>query len=161
MLATGFDAMTGAMTRIDIRGHRGQALGDELREGRIALLGLQFAGYPNLFSITGPGSPSVLSNMVPGIEQHVEWIAECLLYLRQHQLQSIEATSSAQDEWAEEVQRAATGTMYVADTCNSWYLGANIPGKKRAFLPYIGGFGRYVTKCQETVDAGYAGFHTS
>lgn len=161
VLATGFDAMTGALTRVDIRGPNGQKLRDELREGCIALLGLQFSGYPNLFTITGPGSPSVLSNMVPGIEHHIEWISECLVYLRERGLKSIESTATAQNEWAEEVQRAAIGTMYVADTCNSWYLGANIPGKKRVFLPYIGGFGRYVTVCQEVVDGGYAGFRTS
>jgi cyclohexanone monooxygenase len=161
VFATGFDAMTGALTRIDIHGRGGRLLRDEWVDGPRTLLGLQMAGYPNLFTVTGPGSPSVLANMIPGAEQHIEWIADCLVYLREHDLHMIEATVEAQDEWVEHVNRTAEGTMFVTESCNSWYLGANVPGKPRVFLPYVGGFDRYIRECKEIVDAGYRGFVTS
>ena len=160
VLATGFDAMTGALTRIDIRGRGGLLLRDAWTDGAQSLLGLQVCGFPNLFTVTGPGSPSVLANMVPGIEHHVEWIADCLVHLRDRGLHTIEPLREAQEDWVDHVRQVAEGTMYVAESCNSWYLGANIPGKPRVFLPYIGGFGRYIAECQEIVDAGYRGFVT-
>jgi cation diffusion facilitator CzcD-associated flavoprotein CzcO len=158
VLATGFDAMTGALDRIRIAGNDGRLLRDEwARSGARTMLGVLAAGFPNMFMVTGPGSPSVVSNMAPGIEQGVDWIADCLAYLREHDLRSIEATPEAQDEWAAEVNRVAAGTMYVAPTCNSWYVGANIPGKPRVFLPFIGGFHTYIARCNEVAEAGYAG----
>jgi cation diffusion facilitator CzcD-associated flavoprotein CzcO len=161
VFATGFDAMTGALLRVDIRGAGGRSLHDDWKAGPRALLGLQVAGYPNLFTVTGPGSPSVLANMMPGVEQHVEWIAECLAHLRDRGLRTIEATMEAQDAWMEEVNTVAQFTLYVAPTCNSWYLGANIPGKPRVFMPYVGGFQRYIEECDKVVAAGYEGFITA
>jgi cyclohexanone monooxygenase len=156
--ATGFDAMTGALDRIDIHGRDGLALRDAWAEGARTLLGLQTVGFPNLFTITGPGSPSVLANMVVCAEQHIEWIGACLVYLRDHGYTTIEATREAQDAWVDEVNEVATGTMYTAPTCNSWYLGDNIPGKVRVFLPYVGGLPRYIEHCEAVVAAGYDGF---
>ena len=135
VFATGFDAMTGALFRIDIRGHDGVPLRDAWADGARTLLGIQTAGFPNLFTITGPGSPSVLANMVVCVEQHIEFIGELLTYMREHGHTVVAPTLAAQDAWVEEVNRVATGTMYTAPTCNSWYLGDNIPGKVRVFLP--------------------------
>jgi cation diffusion facilitator CzcD-associated flavoprotein CzcO len=161
VLATGFDAMTGALDRIRVTGRDGRFLRDDWSEsGARTMLGLQAAGFPNLFMVTGPGSPSVVSNMAPGIEHHVEWIADCVAYLRRNGMRTIEPTVDAQDAWAAEVDRAAAGTMYVSPSCNSWYLGANIAGKPRVFLPYIGGFQNYIARCDEVAEAGYAGFVT-
>jgi cyclohexanone monooxygenase len=156
--ATGFDAMTGALDRIDIRGRDGVPLRDAWSEGARALLGLQVHGFPNLFTITGPGSPSVLANMVVGIEHHVEWIGDVLVHLRDHGYATIEATLDAQDAWVDHVNEVAQGSMFVAPTCNSWYLGANIAGKPRVFLPYIGGLPRYIEKVDAVVANGYEGF---
>jgi cyclohexanone monooxygenase len=117
------------------------------------------AGFPNLFTITGPGSPSVLSNMVLAIEQHADWIADCLTYLREQQLATIEATEEAENEWVWHVNEVAHQTLY--PRANSWYMGANVPGKPRVFLPYIGGFGIYSDKCNEVAEKGYAGFSLS
>jgi cyclohexanone monooxygenase len=114
------------------------------------------AGFPNLFMITGPGSPSVLSNMVVSIEQHVEWIAECLGYLACHDCACIEAETAAEDAWVEHVNEVANRTLY--PLANSWYMGANIPGKPRIFMPYVGGVGAYRQKCEEVAAQGYAGF---
>jgi cyclohexanone monooxygenase len=161
VFATGFDAMTGALQRIDIRGVDGRSLRDDWHAGPHTLLGLQVAGYPNLFTVTGPGSPSVLTNMLPAIEQHVEWIADCLLYLRARGLRAIEATVTAQDAWMDQVRGVAEFTLFVAPTCNSWYLGANVPGKPRVFMPYVGGFYSYIRECNRIVDAGYEGFTTT
>jgi cyclohexanone monooxygenase len=158
IFATGFDAMTGALNRIDIRGRDGQLLRDAWADGARTLLGVQSFGFPNLFVITGPGSPSVLANMVVGIEQHVEWIGECLTYLRDHGYQSIEPTLAAQDEWVDHVNQVSEGTMYTAPSCNSWYLGANIPGKPRVFLPYVGGLPAYIERADAIAAAGYEGF---
>ncbi len=161
VFATGFDAMTGALDRIDIRGRDGLLLREAWAEGARTLLGIQTVGFPNLFTITGPGSPSVLANMVVCAEQHVEWIGACLVYLREHGHRSIEATREAQDAWVDEVNGVAVGTMYTAPTCNSWYLGDNIPGKVRVFLPYVGGLPRYIERCDAIVAAGYEGFELS
>ncbi len=154
--AIGYDAMTGALGRIDIRGRGGEALKDSWAEGPRTYLGLAIAGFPNLFIVTGPGSPSVLSNMVVSIEQHVEWIARCIAYLGDRQIGAIEATREAQDAWVAHVNEVADTTLY--PQANSWYLGANIPGKPRVFMPYIGGFGVYREKCNEVAANGYEGF---
>ena len=156
--ATGFDAMTGALLRVDIRGRDGRALREKWAAGPRNYLGLMAAGFPNLFTITGPGSPSVLSNMPVSIEQHADWITDCLVYLRDRDLATIEPTEAAEDEWVEHVNAVALGTMYTAPSCNSWYLGANVPGKTRQFMPYIGGVSAYRQKCDAVASAGYEGF---
>lgn len=158
VLATGFDAMTGALDRIDVRGSRGQVLREAWSGGPRTYLGLQVAGFPNLFMITGPGSPSVLSNMIVAIEHHVDWIADCLAHLREQGLVSIEATEAAQNDWVDHVNEVADGTMYTSPSCASWYLGSNIPGKSRVFMPYVGGLGRYRARCEEVAVGGYTGF---
>ena len=156
--ATGFDAMTGALNRIDIRGRGGEALKDRWAAGPRAYLGLMISGFPNLFTITGPGSPSVLSNMMVSIEQHVDWISGLLEHMRANRVTSIEPAEEAEESWMEHVNSVAEGTMYTAPSCNSWYLGANVPGKTRQFMPYIGGVGRYRKKCDEIAANGYQGF---
>ncbi len=158
VFATGFDAMTGALTRIDIRGRGGWTLRGKWAEGPGAYLGLGIAGFPNLFIITGPGSPSVLSNMLPSIEQHVEWIADCMDYLRGRGYSEIEASPQAEEEWVAHVREVADHTLY--PTCNSWYLGANVPGKPRVFMPYLG-FPPYLEKCNAVAANGYEGFELS
>src|SRR5262249_15124031 len=152
------DAMTGALNRIDIRGRDGLALREKWVAGPRNYLGIMAAGFPNLYTITGPGSPSVLSNMPVSIEQHVDWITACLTYLRDHRTATIEPTEAAEDEWVEHVNTVAAGTMYVAPSCNSWYLGANVPGKVRQFMPYIGGVAAYRERCHAVAAAGYEGF---
>jgi cation diffusion facilitator CzcD-associated flavoprotein CzcO len=156
VFATGFDAMTGALLKIDIRGRDGLPLSQKWSEGPRTYLGIAMAGFPNLFTITGPGSPSVLTNMLPTIEQHVEWIADAMKYVRDHHKGSIEPRKEAEDEWVGHVGEIAGHTLRY--TCSSWYLGVNIPGKPRVFMPYIGGFPRYVEKCNEVAANGYAGF---
>jgi cyclohexanone monooxygenase len=155
VFATGYDAMTGSLARIDIRGRRGACLRDAWSVGPRTYLGLGVAGFPNLFTVTGPGSPSVLANMIVAIEQHVDWITDCLAYLRNGGYASIEATVAAQDAWVEHVNAIAGTTLY--PTCNSWYLGANVPGKPRVFMPLIG-FPPYVEKCNDVAAKGYEGF---
>jgi cation diffusion facilitator CzcD-associated flavoprotein CzcO len=156
VFATGFDAMTGALERIDIRGKGGARLKDKWREGPRSYLGLAVAGFPNLFTITGPGSPSVLTNMLPTIEQHVDWIAAALEHMRSRGLARIEASAQAEEEWGAHAGELAGRSLRY--TCGSWYLGANIPGKPRVFMPYIGGFPRYVQRCSEIAASGYEGF---
>ena len=156
VFATGFDAMTGALLNIDIRGTGGLTLRDKWAAGPRTYLGLAVAGFPNLFTITGPGSPSVLSNMIVSIEQHVDWIADCLAHLREHGLRTIDATPEAQDAWVEHVNEVGHMTLY--PLAPSWYMGANIPGKPRVFMPYIGGVGVYRQKCDEVAAKGYEGF---
>jgi cation diffusion facilitator CzcD-associated flavoprotein CzcO len=157
VFATGFDALTGPLLDIDIRGPDGRALRDEWSDGPRTYLGLQVAGFPNMFTITGPGSPSVLTNMPTSIEQHVDWIADCIAYMRARGLGRIEATEQAEDAWGEHVDEAANQTLLpMAST--SWYLGANVPGKPRVFMPYAGGFATYARKCAEVAEAGYVGF---
>lgn len=158
VLATGFDAMTGALDRIDIRGRDGRRLRDKWRDGPRAYLGLQMEGFPNLFTITGPGSPSVLSNVIVAIEHHVEWITDCLDHLRSTDASTIEPTAVAEDAWGEHVNEVAEGTMYTAPNCSSWYLGSNIDGKARQMMPYVAGLGRYRARCDEVVANGYEGF---
>jgi cyclohexanone monooxygenase len=156
VFATGFDAMTGPLTSMDIRGRDGVALKDTWQDGPRCYLGLGVAGFPNLFTITGPGSPSVLSNMVLSIEQHVEWIADCLVKLRDDGAEAIEALPDAQEAWVEHVNEAADATLF--PDANSWYVGANIPGKPRVFMPYTGGVRAYREKCEEVAGNGYEGF---
>ncbi|MGH0030741.1 MAG: flavin-containing monooxygenase [Myxococcota bacterium] len=155
VFATGFDAMTGALLAVDIRGRGRRSLAEAWAEGPRSYLGLSVAGFPNLFTITGPGSPSVLSNMIPSIEQHVEWIGDCMAWLRERDVPAIEATPDAQDAWVDHVNEVAGETLF--PTCNSWYLGANVPGKPRVFMPYLG-FPPYVEKCDEVAAKGYEGF---
>jgi cyclohexanone monooxygenase len=155
VFATGFDAMTGAVAKIDIRGRAGTPLRDAWRDGPRTYLGLAVAGFPNLFLVTGPGSPSVLSNMAVSIEQHVEWITDCLVYLRAHGHDVIEATAEAEAAWVAHVAELGDQTLF--PLANSWYVGANVPGKPRVFMPYLG-VGAYKQKCDEVVADGYAGF---
>ena len=155
VFATGFDAMTGTLRRIDIRGRGGRALKDKWEDGPRMYLGLASAGFPNLFAITGPGSPSVLSNMLPTIEQHVDWIADLLDYARVRGRPVVEATVEAEHAWVAHVNDVANRTVY--PSCNSWYLGANVPGKPRVFMPYPG-VPAYARKCEEVAADGYEGF---
>jgi cation diffusion facilitator CzcD-associated flavoprotein CzcO/acetyl esterase/lipase len=156
VFATGFDAMTGALLEIDVRGRDGLALADKWSDGPRTYLGLATAGFPNLFLVTGPGSPSVLSNMVLSIEQHVDWIADCVAYLREHGLDTIEARPEAEDRWVAHVSEVAEATLF--PRASSWYAGANIPGKPRVFMPYLGGVGNYRTHCDAVAASGYDGF---
>lgn len=156
ILATGFDAMTGALDRIDIRGRDGVALKDRWAHGPQTYLGLMVAGFPNLFTITGPGSPSVLTNMMTSIEQHVEWVSDCIGHMTSHQQSTIEPTPEAEAQWVDHVNEIAAMTLF--PQANSWYMGANVPGKPRQFLPYAGGFGVYREHCQAVVERGYEGF---
>ncbi len=156
VFATGFDAMTGALAKIDIRGRSGEALRDQWAAGPRTYLGLMSAGFPNMFMITGPGSPSVLSNMVVSIEQHVDWVTDCITYLHEHDLQIIEPTREAQDAWVDHVNEVASYTLF--PKAASWYMGANIPGKPRIFMPYAGGVHAYAQRCSEVAAKGYEGF---
>ena len=150
--------MTGALKRMDITGRGGRKLVEKWEDGPRTYLGLQISGFPNMFTITGPGSPSVLSNVIVSIEQHVDWIADCLSYLRGHDLHVIEAEEQAESDWVAHVNEVAKGTMFTAPTCNSWYLGSNIPGKPRIFMPYVAGVHTYRQKCDEIAADGYRGF---
>ncbi len=156
VLATGFDAMTGAIDRIDLRGVGGQRIKDHWAEGPRTYLGLMVAGFPNMFTITGPGSPSVLTNMINSIEQHVEWIADCLASLSRRQQTSIEASAEAEAAWCRHVAEAVTPTLL--PQANSWYMGANVPGKPRMFMPYAGGLHRYTEICRQVATKDYEGF---
>jgi cyclohexanone monooxygenase len=156
VLATGFDAMTGSVAKIDIRGRSGQTLNQKWAEGPRTYLGLMSAGFPNLFIITGPGSPSVLSNMIVSIEQHVDWITDCLAWMRDRDLDTMEATKQAEDNWVTHVNEVAHTTLY--PQANSWYMGANIPGKRQIFMPYIGGVGVYRQICNDVAAKRYEGF---
>ncbi len=154
--ATGFDAMTGALREIDIRVQGGATLADKWSAGPLTYLGLMVAGFPNLFIVTGPGSPSVKGQMTVSIEQHVDWIAACLLHLRARGLARIEADCEAEEKWVAHVNEVASATLFAA--VDSWYTGSNIPGKPRVFMPYIGGMANYRRKCEEVVARGYEGF---
>jgi cation diffusion facilitator CzcD-associated flavoprotein CzcO len=156
VFAIGFDAITGALLEIDIRGVGDLPLADKWSQGPLTYAGLCVAGFPNLFMITGPGSPSVLSNMVVSIEQHVDWIADCLGHLADTGLDRIEASPGAEDAWGRHVTELADATLY--PRASSWYVGANIPGKPRVFMPYVAGCGSYRRECEEIADRGYEGF---
>ena len=155
VFATGFDAMTGSFAKVEIR-CGDLTLNGKWAEGPKTYLGLMVAGFPNLFIITGPGSPSVLSNMMVSIEQHVDWIADCLAHLRDRGIDRIEATPEAEDRWVAHVNAVAHATLY--PQADSWYMGANVPGKPRIFMPYIGGVNVYRQICDAVVAKGYEGF---
>ena len=157
VFATGYDAMTGPLLRMDIRGRDGMPLADAWAAGPRTYLGLQVAGFPNLFTVTGPGSPSVLCNMPVAIEQHVEWISDCIAHMRRHGLQRIEATSEAVESWVAEVNAAAEATLLPLAK-HSWYLGANVPGKPRVFMPYAGGMAHFRQICADVAARNYEGF---
>jgi cyclohexanone monooxygenase len=156
IFATGFDAMTGPLLAIDIRGRGGLSLRQKWADGPRTYLGLAVAGFPNLFVIAGPGSPSVLSNMVVSIEQHVEWIAQCLRHLERNSLSAIEALPDSEADWVEHVNTLADRTLY--PLARSWYSGDNIPGKPRVFMPYVGGVHKYRERCEQVAADGYRGF---
>jgi cation diffusion facilitator CzcD-associated flavoprotein CzcO len=156
VFATGFDAMTGALLAMDVRGRGGLGLRQAWEAGPQTYLGVGVAGFPNMFIITGPGSPSVLSNVVLSIEQHVEWVCDFIEHLRKHDLDWAEPRLEAQRGWVAHVNDVAGRTLFTVG--NSWYLGANVPGKPRVFMPYIGGVGRYRAICDQVAAAGYAGF---
>ena len=156
VFATGFDAMTGAIVGVDITGRDGLTLKEKWADGPVTYLGLMTEGFPNLYMITGPGSPSVLSNMMVSIEQHVDWIADTIDHLRASNLDTIEPTELAETKWVEHSNAFADLTLM--PTANSWYMGVNVPGKPQMFLPYPGGVGRYRMTCNEVVERGYLGF---
>jgi cyclohexanone monooxygenase len=154
--ATGFAAMTGSFEKIDIVGRDGLTLKEKWAAGPRTYLGLSTVGFPNMFMITGPGSPSVLASMIQAIEQHVDWMTDCIAHIRDIGARSIEATLPVEDDWVEHVNEVAEVSL--RSTCSSWYVGANIPGRPRVFMPYIGGFPVYVEKCNQVMDNGYEGF---
>ena len=157
VFATGFDAMTGSLLKLNIEGVGGRKLNDDWHAGPRTYLGLQIPGYPNLFTITGPGSPSVLCNLPPAIEQHVNWITDCIKYMQEHDIKTVQTTDQASTEWQAEVERAANATL-LPQVKHSWYLGANVPGKPRVFMPYAGGLAHYKSICEEVAKDGYRGF---
>ena len=154
--ATGFAAMTGSFDRIPITGRDGLPLAKKWEAGPRTYLGLTTVGFPNFFTITGPGSPSVLASMVQAIEQHVDWIADCMAHMRDIGAAAIEPTLPVEDDWVEHVNTVAA--ISLRSTCSSWYVGANMPGRPRVFMPYIGGFPVYVQKCNEVMTDGFIGF---
>ena len=156
VLATGFDAMTGTMLRLDPRGRGGQRIQDKWQAGPLNYLGLGIAGFPNLFNIAGPGSTSVFTNVIVAIEHHVDWIADCIAHLDAQGKRTIEASEAAEAGWVKVVNAAAQRTVFLS--CNSWYLGANIPGKPRMFMPLADGFPRYADHCAQVARRGYEGF---
>ncbi|HYH50820.1 MAG TPA: NAD(P)/FAD-dependent oxidoreductase [Acidimicrobiia bacterium] len=156
VFATGFDAISGTLLRMDIRGRAGRTLRDEWASGPKAYLGVAPAGFPNLFIVTGPGSPSVLSNMAVSIEQHVEWITDCISFARHEGYSLVEATDDAQEQWM--MQVAAVAGVTVWPSGDSWYTGANIDGKVRSFPIFLGGVGMYRQLCADVAAKGYEGF---
>ncbi len=158
-LATGFDAMTGAMLTMDIKTSEGVTLKDKWAQGPLTYLGIMVSGLPNLFMITGPGSPGVKSNMILSIEQHTNWIGDCIAHMCANGVRRIDAQAQAESEWVQHVNEIANATLYPYG--NSWYLGANIEGKPNVFMPYVGGVDRYKRKCDEVAQNGYQGFSLS
>ncbi|HEU5295210.1 MAG TPA: NAD(P)/FAD-dependent oxidoreductase [Burkholderiaceae bacterium] len=156
VLATGFDAFTGPLTRIDLRGRDGLHIGDKWRGGPLNYLGLMVAGFPNLFNLVGPGSTSAFTSVITAIEQHVDWIADCIAWLDARGHRTIEANDEAEAHWVQWVNQVAAQTVFLS--CNSWYLGANIPGKPRVFMPLAGGFPAYADRCAAVARDGYTGF---
>ena len=156
VLATGFDAYTAPMMRIDLRGRDGLRIADKWRAGPANYLGLTVAGFPNLFNIAGPGSPSAFTNFFVGVEHHTDWIADCIAWLDAHGRTTIEASEAAEARWLAQVAAVAEKTVYLH--CNSWYLGANIAGKPRIFMPLVGGFPAYAERCAAVATRGYDGF---
>ncbi|HEX8107975.1 MAG TPA: NAD(P)-binding domain-containing protein, partial [Kofleriaceae bacterium] len=159
VFATGFDAMTGAIVSVDIAGRDGVSLKQRWANGPLTYLGLMTVGFPNFYTITGPGSPSVLSNMMVSIEQHVDWIADCLVHLRAEGMTTIEPTQTAEDGWMTHVNDCGQITLF--SKADSWYVGANVPGKPRVLLPYAGGVDMYRKACDEVAARDYLGFARS
>jgi cyclohexanone monooxygenase len=159
VFATGFDAMTGTLKNIDIRGRGGKKLREKWQDGPVTYLGLAVAEFPNFFTVTGPGSPSVLSNMMVSIEQHVDWISDCIEHLESNDIEVIEATHESEVDWTEHVNEVAHGMLFPQG--NSWWKGANVPGKPVVFMPYTGGVGRYREICDQVSADGYRGFQLS
>jgi cyclohexanone monooxygenase len=159
IFATGFDALTGGFLRMGITGRDGLKLERKWESGPRTYLGVAMHQFPNLFMITGPGSPSVLSNMTTSIEQHTEWIRDVLIHLRDADLDTVEANLDAEEEWVAHVRELADATLFIR--ADSWFVGANIPGKPRVFMPYLGGVGNYRSKCDEVAANGYEGFTLS
>jgi cyclohexanone monooxygenase len=157
VFATGFDAMTGSLLRIDIRGRGGASLRDAWADGPVTYLGLGVHGFPNMFTITGPGSPSALSNVIVAAEQHVDWVSACIDFMRSRGHRTIEASQDAEAAWSEHVSDVASRSLRTDPSCHSWYLGSNVPGKKRRFMLLLG-FPEYVRRCDEVVANGYEGF---
>ena len=157
--ATGYDALSGALMRIDVRGVGGARLTDKWADGARTYLGLMVASFPNLFTVTGPGSPGPLANMSMSIEQHIDWITRCMEDMRKNGWTRIDTSSDQEDKWMQGVQDIVKRTLYLK--ADSWYLGANVPGKPKVFLPYLGGHGNYRKKCDEVAAAGYEGFTLS
>ena len=156
--ATGFAAMTGSFDKMDIRGRNSQRLSEKWAGGPATYLGVSTVGFPNLFMVTGPGSPSVLANMIQSIEQHVDWMVDCMSHMRDIGASVIEAEPEYEKDWVAHVNEVAA--ISLRSTCSSWYVGANIPGRPRVFMPYIGGFPIYVNKCNEVMTGGFEGFTT-
>jgi len=156
VFATGFDAMTGPLLAINPVGVGGLTLREKWEHGPRTYLGLATAGFPNLFTITGPGSPSVLTNMIMSIEQHVEWITDCMVAMRERGATTIEPEPDAEDFWVDHVNEVGNMTLY--PKADSWYMGANVPGKPRVFLPYVGGLEIYRGICDNIADDNYRGF---
>ena len=156
VFATGYDAVTGALERLNLQGETGQLLKDEWTSGPRTFLGLMTVGFPNLFFITGPGSPSILTNVIVSIEQHVDWIARCIHHMNATQKLKIQAQAPAQEAWVQKVNDLAKNTLFPAS--DSWYMGSNVPGKPRVFLPFIGGLGTYTEICEQVISEGYSGF---
>lgn len=159
IFATGYDAMTGAMAKMHICGRDGLVLRDKWGEGPSSYLGIAVQGFPNLFTINGPGSPSALVNMVTGIEHHVDWIADCITHLKDTGSSAIEVEKRAEEAWVK--HNREVGNASLRSACDSWYMGANVPGKPRVFMPYLGGFPAYAEKCETVVRNGYDGFAIS
>ena len=158
VFATGYDAMTGPLLNMNITGKANLKLSDLWKEGPKTFLGLQMPGFPNLFTITGPGSPSVLTNMPMAIEQHVEWIRDCISYMNKKGYSLIETSKKASEDWGDEVNAVANKTL-LPTVKHSWYLGANIPGKPQVFMPYAGGLPKYDEICNESKNNNYKGFN--
>jgi cyclohexanone monooxygenase len=156
VLATGFDAMTGALRQMDISGEDGQKLSDKWAAGPRTYLGLSIAGFPNFFTVTGPGSPSVLSNMMVSIEQHVDWIVDCMQHMQNSGYKRIEPQLGAEDQWVNHVNEIASATLF--PQAGSWYMGANVAGKPRVFMPYAAGVGAYREVCEDVIADDYRGF---
>jgi cyclohexanone monooxygenase len=159
VFATGFDAITGPLFALNITGANELELRESWQHGPQSYLGLMVSGFPNLFTVNGPSSPSVLANMLQTIEHHVDWIVDCISHMETNDFVRIEADELAQVAWAHEVAELANKTLYTK--ADSWYMGANVPGKPRVFLMYIGGLDRYVERCDQIVSDGYVGFNFS
>ena len=159
VLAIGFDAMTGALLRMGIEGREGRKLATHWEDGPKCYLGLAIHGFPNMFTVTGPGSPSVFTNMLPSVEQHCEWIAACITGMRERGVTEFEAEEGAETDWV--AHNLEVAGEHLRSSCSSWYTGENIAGKPKVFMPYIGGFPRYVEKCEAVVANDYEGFRKS